>query len=123
MSGYRKLGRSSAHRQMMLRNMTADLLRNGSIITTHAKAKEIQRSVEKMISLGKRGDLHAQRAGHAAQVRVCAGDGLAGQALARHLDDVQVRVLQGQPQELAARVTGATEDGDAQRLHARRSWT
>ncbi len=61
MSGYRKLGRSSAHRQMMLRNMTADLLRNGSIITTHAKAKEIQRSVEKMISLGKRGDLHAQR--------------------------------------------------------------
>lgn len=61
MSGYRKLGKSSSHRQMMLRGMSAELLRHGSIITTHAKAKEVQRSVEKMITLGKRGDLHAQR--------------------------------------------------------------
>lgn len=63
MAGYRKLGRESAHRQMMLRNMTTQLLQHGSIITTEAKAKELERSVAKMITLAKRGadDLHARR--------------------------------------------------------------
>lgn len=58
---YRKLGRDSAHRRMLLRGMSTELLRHGSVITTQAKAKEVRRSVEKMITLGKRGDLHAHR--------------------------------------------------------------
>lgn len=63
MPGYRKLGRLSSHREMMLRNLTTQLIQHGSVITTEAKAKEIQRSVAKMISLGKKGekDLHARR--------------------------------------------------------------
>jgi large subunit ribosomal protein L17 len=63
MAGYRKLGRYTSHRMMMLRNMTTDLLQHGSIITTEAKAKELERAVAKMISLAKRGgdDLHARR--------------------------------------------------------------
>ncbi|NLY73372.1 MAG: 50S ribosomal protein L17 [Tissierellia bacterium] len=58
---YRKLGRETSHRLSMLKGMSTALLRHGSIITTQAKAKEVQRSVEKMITLGKRGDLHARR--------------------------------------------------------------
>lgn len=63
MAGYRKLGRVTSHRDLMLRNLTTQLVQHGSIITTEAKAKEIQRSVAKMISLAKRGatDLHARR--------------------------------------------------------------
>lgn len=61
MSGYRKLGRDSAHRQAMLRNLVTDLLREGRIQTTEHRAKEARRQAEKMITLGKRGDLHARR--------------------------------------------------------------
>ena len=61
MPGYRKLGRPSAHRKSMLRNQTTDLLRNGRITTTVTRAKETRRMAEKMITLGKRGDLHAKR--------------------------------------------------------------
>jgi large subunit ribosomal protein L17 len=57
----RKLGRSSAHRQAMLRNQVTSLLREGRIETTLEKAKETQRMAEKMITLGKKGDLHARR--------------------------------------------------------------
>ena len=61
MPGYRKLGRSSAHRKAMLRNLVTDLLREGRITTTVTRAKETRRMAEKMITLGKRGDLHARR--------------------------------------------------------------
>lgn len=61
MPGYRKLGRSSAHRKAMLRNLVTDLLREGRIQTTEFRAKEARRQAEKMITLGKRGDLHARR--------------------------------------------------------------
>ncbi|MCD6435770.1 MAG: 50S ribosomal protein L17 [Clostridiales bacterium] len=61
MAGYRRLGRKSSHRELMLRNMTTQLLQHGRITTTETRAKEIKKSVEKMITLGKRGDLHAQR--------------------------------------------------------------
>ncbi len=59
--GYRKLGRSSSHRKAMLRNITTSLLREEQIQTTAPKAKELRRMAEKMITLGKRGDLHARR--------------------------------------------------------------
>ena len=58
---YRKLGRTSSQRKAMLRDLTTDLIINESIVTTEARAKEIRKTVEKMITLGKRGDLHARR--------------------------------------------------------------
>ena len=61
MPGYRKLGRDSAHIKAMLRNLVTDLLREGRIQTTEFRAKEARRQAEKMITLGKRGDLHARR--------------------------------------------------------------
>ena len=61
MPGYRKLGRDAAHRKAMLRNLVTDLLREGRITTTEMRAKEARRKAEKMITLGKRGDLHARR--------------------------------------------------------------
>ncbi|MDR1245534.1 MAG: 50S ribosomal protein L17 [Clostridiales Family XIII bacterium] len=61
MPGYRKLGKPTAHRKAMLRNLVTDLLREGRISTTECRAKEAGREAEKMITLGKRGDLHARR--------------------------------------------------------------
>jgi len=57
----RKLGRSTAHRKAMYRNLVTDLLGYEKIITTEAKAKEVRGLAEKMITLGKRGELHARR--------------------------------------------------------------
>ena len=61
MNGYRKLGRNSAHRRSMLRNLVTDLFRYERIQTTDCRAKEARREAEKMITLAKRGDLHARR--------------------------------------------------------------
>ena len=61
MNGYRKLGVDSAHRRSMLRNLVTDLFRYGRIQTTDCRAKEARREAEKMITLAKRGDLHARR--------------------------------------------------------------
>ena len=61
MPGYRKLGRPSAHRMSMLKNLTTSLLREGRIETTEMRAKETARMAEKMITLAKKGDLHARR--------------------------------------------------------------
>ncbi len=57
----RKLNRTAAHRKAMLRNMVTSLLEHERIVTTVPKAKETRRVAEKMITLGKRGDLHARR--------------------------------------------------------------
>lgn len=57
----RKLGRTSSHRDAMLRNMVTSLLEQERIVTTVPKAKEARRVAEQMITLGKRGDLHARR--------------------------------------------------------------
>ena len=57
----RKLGRTSDHRKAMLRAMVTFLLENGKIETTVSRAKEVRSEAEKMITLGKRGDLHAKR--------------------------------------------------------------
>ncbi|WP_379822253.1 50S ribosomal protein L17 [Lacticaseibacillus paracasei] len=58
---YRKLGRTSSQRKALLRDLTTDLLTNERIVTTEARAKEVRSTAEKMITLGKRGDLHARR--------------------------------------------------------------
>jgi large subunit ribosomal protein L17 len=57
----RKLGRTSAHRKALYRNLVTSLLQHERVQTTDAKAKEVRRLAERMITLGKRGDLHARR--------------------------------------------------------------
>jgi len=59
---YRRLGVKSAHRRAMLRNATTSLFKNGKIDTTAPRAKELVSVAEKMITLGKKGDLAARRA-------------------------------------------------------------
>ncbi|MEE6656959.1 50S ribosomal protein L17 [Pediococcus acidilactici] len=58
---YRKLGRTSSQRKALLRDLTTELIVNEKIVTTEARAKEVRSTTEKMITLGKRGDLHARR--------------------------------------------------------------
>lgn len=57
----RKLNRTSSHRQAMFANMAASLIKHEQIITTLPKAKELRPYVERLVSLAKRGDLHARR--------------------------------------------------------------
>jgi len=56
-----KLGRTGAHRDAMFRNLVTSLLEHERVQTTDAKARQIRRIAERMITLGKRGDLHARR--------------------------------------------------------------
>ncbi len=69
MAQHRKLGRTTDQRIAMLRNLTTSLLKHGRIETTYEKAKEASKMAEKMITLAKRGDLHARR-----QVAACVYD-------------------------------------------------
>ena len=57
----RKLGRDSAHRRALYANLACSLIEHGRIRTTEAKAKAVKPYAEKMITLGRRGDLHARR--------------------------------------------------------------
>ena len=74
----RKLNRTASHRKAMFANMSAALIKHEQIVTTLPKAKELRPIVEKLITLGKRGDLHARR-----------------QAIAQVRDEDQVRKLFG----------------------------
>jgi large subunit ribosomal protein L17 len=58
---HRKFGRRSDHRQWMLANLAAALIKHEQITTTLPKAKDLRPVVEKLVTLGKRGDLHARR--------------------------------------------------------------
>jgi large subunit ribosomal protein L17 len=58
---HRKLGRTTAHRTAMFANMSASLIKHEQIVTTLPKAKELRPFVEKLVTLAKRGDLHARR--------------------------------------------------------------
>ena len=60
-SGYRKLNRTHEHRKAMFANMAGSLIEHEQIKTTLPKAKELKRIADKLITLGKRGDLHARR--------------------------------------------------------------
>jgi len=57
----RKLGRTSSHRLATMRNMVSSLIEHGRIKTTDIKAKELRIVADKMVTLGKKGDLHARR--------------------------------------------------------------
>lgn len=72
----RKLNRTASHRKAMFANMAASLIEHEQIVTTLPKAKEIRPIVEKLVTLGKRGDLHARR-----------------QAISAIQDETQVRKL------------------------------
>ena len=61
MAQNRKLGRVSSHRKAMLRNLATDVIMYGKIETTATRAKEVRSIVDELITLGKRGDLHARR--------------------------------------------------------------
>jgi large subunit ribosomal protein L17 len=74
----RKLSRTASHRKAMFANMSAALIKHEQIVTTLPKAKELRPIVEKLITLGKRGDLHARR-----------------QAIAQIRDEAQVQKLFG----------------------------
>ena len=94
---YRKLGRTSGHRKSMLRNLTTDVIVNGKIVTTEQRAKEVRRQVEKMITLGKKGDLTSRRRAAAYLMDVVAdvkedGDDIVVQtALQKLFDEVAPR--------------------------------
>ena len=60
-NAHRKLNRTAEHRKAMFANMSAALIKHEQIVTTLPKAKELRPIVEKLITLGKRGDLHARR--------------------------------------------------------------
>jgi large subunit ribosomal protein L17 len=60
-SGHRKLNRTHEHRAAMFANMAASLIKHEQIVTTLPKAKELRPVVERLITLAKRGDLHARR--------------------------------------------------------------
>jgi large subunit ribosomal protein L17 len=60
-NGYRKLNRTHEHRKAMFANMVASLIEHEQIKTTLPKAKELKRIMDKMITLGKKGDLHSRR--------------------------------------------------------------
>lgn len=60
-NGYRKLNRTHEHRKALWANMSGSLIEHEQIKTTLPKAKELKRVIDKLITLGKRGDLHARR--------------------------------------------------------------
>ena len=59
--GYRRLNRTHEHRKALFANLAGSLIEHEQIKTTLPKAKELRRVVEKLVTLGKRGDLHARR--------------------------------------------------------------
>ena len=63
--GYRRLNRTHEHRKALFANMAGSLIEHEQIKTTLPKAKELRRIVEKLVTLGKRGDLHARRQANA----------------------------------------------------------
>lgn len=94
---YRKLGRTSAHRKAMLRNLTTDLIVNEKIVTIETRAKEVRKFVEKMITLGKKGDLASRRRAAAFVMNVVADvkeendDVVVQSALQKLFDDLAPR--------------------------------
>ena len=60
-NGYRKLNRTHEHRKAMFANMVCSLIEHEQITTTLPKAKELKRIIDKVITLGKKGNLHAMR--------------------------------------------------------------
>ena len=90
---YRKLGRESAHRKAMLRNLVTSFIVEERITTTEKRAKELRKVVDRLVTLGKRGDLASRR--RAAQtvqnVTLVNEDGSTTTALQKLFDDIAPR--------------------------------
>ncbi|SOC42270.1 50S ribosomal protein L17 [Salinicoccus kekensis] len=91
--GYRKLGRTSSQRKAMLRDLATSLIVSERITTTEARAKELRSIVDKLITLGKRGDVTARRrAGRTVRdVQILNEDGTTQDALQKLFDDIAPR--------------------------------
>jgi large subunit ribosomal protein L17 len=87
----RKLGRTTAQRKALLRDLATDLIINERIETTEARAKELRAVVEKMITLGKRGDLHARRQAAAFIRKEVANEETGQDALQKLFSDIAPR--------------------------------
>lgn len=88
MARNRKLGRTSAQRKAMLRNLSTSLIIEGRITTTVTRAKEVRKVVEHLITLGKRGDLHARRQAAAILFNAVADDQTGQLVLQKLFDDI-----------------------------------
>lgn len=88
---YAKLGRNSSARKALFRDLATDLIINERIETTEAKAKELRSIVEKMITLGKRGDLHARRQAAAFIRKEVANEETGQDAIQKLFSDIATR--------------------------------
>lgn len=82
----RKFGRNADHRKAMLRNLATSVILHGKVETTVAKAKDMRSVVDELVTLAKRGDLHARRQA-AAYVRNVIADEATGQTVLKKLFD------------------------------------
>lgn len=82
----RKFGRNADHRKAMLRNLATSVILYGKVETTEAKAKDMRSVVDELITLGKRGDLHARRQA-AAYIRNVVADEAKSQTVLQNLFD------------------------------------
>ena len=82
----RKFGRNADHRKAMLRNLATSVILYGKVETTEAKAKDMRSVVDELITLGKRGDLHARRQA-AAYIRNVVADEAKSQTVLQKLFD------------------------------------
>lgn len=91
--GYRKLGRTSDQRKAMLRDLATSLIVNERITTTEKRAKELRKIADKLVTLGKRGDLASRRrAGQTVRnVEITYEDGTIQSALQKLFDDIAPR--------------------------------
>lgn len=91
--GYRKLGRTSSQRKAMLRDLATSLIVSERITTTEARAKELRSVVDKLVTLGKRGDVAARRrAGRTVRnVEILNEDGTTQDALQKLFGDIAPR--------------------------------
>lgn len=84
----RKFGRNADHRKAMLRNLATSVILYGRVETTEAKAKDMRSVVDELITLGKRGDLHARRQAAAYIRNVVADDAKSQTVLQKLFDEV-----------------------------------
>ncbi|MGG3852870.1 50S ribosomal protein L17 [Caldifermentibacillus hisashii] len=89
--GYRKLGRTSDQRKALLRDLATNLIINERIQTTETRAKELRSVIEKLVTLGKRGDLHARRQAAAFVRKEVADDESNKDALQKLFSDIAPR--------------------------------
>lgn len=89
--GYKKLQRDSAHRKSLLRNLATELIVHEKIETTEVKAKEAKRFTEKLITLGKKGDLASRRKAAGLLQNVFVDEEQSQRVLQKLFDDVAKR--------------------------------